>query len=159
MAYSWPLCLARPHILTTMTQPQNEAATVAHLLATCRKVAVVGLSPKSHRDSYIVAEVMQAAGWKIIPVNPAAAGQTILGERVYATLTDAAAHEAIDLVDVFRNANDVPPIVEEAIALKLPAIWLQLGIRHDAAIAQAQAAGLATVQDKCLKVEWRVRAA
>ena len=58
---------------------------------------------------------------------------------------------------MFRNADDVPPIVAEAIALKLPAIWLQLGIRHDAAIAQAQAAGLAAVQDKCLKVEWRLR--
>ena len=100
---------------------------------------------------------MQAAGWKIIPVNPvaAASGQPILGEPVYATLPEAAAHEAIDLVNVFRNAEDVPPVVDDAIAIGAPAIWLQLGIRHDAALAKARAAGLLAVQDLCLKVEWR----
>lgn len=135
----------------------NEAATIAQLLATCRRVAVVGLSPKPHRESYGVARAMQDAGWRIIPINPVAAGGTILGERVYATLTEAAAHETIDLVNVFRNADDVPPVVDEAIAIHAPAIWLQLGIRHDGAAARARAAGLAVVQDKCLKVEWRLR--
>ncbi len=134
----------------------NEAADLRHILATCRTVAVVGLSPKPHRISYDVARVMQAQGWRIIPINPvaAASGAAILGEKVYATLHDAAAHEKIELVNVFRNAEDVPPVVAEAIAVGAPALWLQLGIRHDAAAAQARAAGLAVVQDKCLKVEW-----
>ena len=140
----------------------TEAEDLLHILATCRTVAVVGLSPQPHRASFDVARVMQAQGWRIIPVNPvaAASGSPILGEKVYATLTDAAKHEKIDLVNVFRNAEDVPPVVAEAIAMGAPALWLQLGIRHDAAAAQARAAGLAVVQDKCLKVEWaRWRAA
>lgn len=134
----------------------TETQELQHILATCRTVAVVGLSPKPHRDSYDVARVMQAQGWRIIPINPvaAASGTNILGEKVYATLLEAAKHEKIDLVDVFRNAEDVPPVVNDAIAIGAPALWLQLGIRHNKAVAQARAAGLAVVQDKCLKVEW-----
>ncbi len=137
--------------------PHSEAQAVAHILANCRTVAVVGLSPKAHRDSFRVAQYMQAHGWRVVPVNPVAAssGERILGETVYATLTDAAHAEKIDLVDVFRNSSDVPPIVDEAITLKLPAIWLQLGVRHDAAVAKARAAGLQVVQDLCLMVEHR----
>jgi uncharacterized protein len=133
----------------------SDTYAVQHILSTCRTVAVVGLSPKAHRDSFRVAQYMQAHGWRVVPVNPVAAssGERILGEVVYATLTDAARAEKIDLVDVFRNSDDVPPIVDEAIALKLPAIWLQLGVRHDAAFAKAQAAGMVVVQDLCLKVE------
>ena len=87
----------------------DTAATMAHILGHCRTVAVVGLSPKPHRDSYEVSQYMQENGWRIIPVNPvaAASGQRILGERVYATLTEAAAAESIDLVEVFRNSADV----------------------------------------------------
>ncbi len=133
----------------------TEAEAVSHILSTCRTVAVVGLSPKAHRDSFRVAQYMQSHGWRVVPVNPVAAssGERILGEVVYATLTGAARAEKIDLVDVFRNSSEVPPIVDEAIALKLPAIWLQLGVRHDAAFAKAQAAGLVAVQDLCLKEE------
>jgi hypothetical protein len=98
---------------------------------------------------------MQAHGWRVIPVNPvaAASGQTILGEKVYASLTDAARVERLDLVNVFRNSEDVPPVVDESLALALPAIWLQLGIRHDTAMAHARAAGMVVVQNRCLKVE------
>ena len=133
----------------------TEAQAVAHILAHCRTVAVVGLSPKAHRESYLVAQYLQAQGWRIVPVNPvaAASGQLILGEKVYATLTDAAQHEALDLVDVFRNSDDVPPVVDEALALGLKAIWLQLGICHDAALARAQAAGMVAVQNRCLKID------
>lgn len=136
---------------------ETEAQTIARLLATCRCVAVVGLSPKPARASHDVARVMQAAGWRIVPVNPVAAGQTILGEPVYASLHEAAQQARIDLVNVFRQSEDVPPVVDEAIAIGAPAIWLQLGIRHDEAAARARAAGLAVVQDKCLKVEWARR--
>jgi hypothetical protein len=139
------------------TATETEAQTIARLLATCRCVAVVGLSPKPARASHDVARVMQAAGWRIVPVNPVAAGQTILGEPVYASLHEAAQQARIDLVNVFRQSEDVPPVVDEAIAIGAPAIWLQLGIRHDEAAARARAAGLAVVQDKCLKVEWARR--
>ena len=139
-----------------MTQNSD---TIAHILDTCRTVAVVGLSPKPQRDSYEVAQYMQAQGWRIIPVNPvaAASGAPILGERVYATLTEAAQHEKIELVDVFRNAADVPPVATEAIAIGAQALWLQLGIEHAEAAAAAQAAGLQVVQNKCLLVEHRAR--
>ena len=133
----------------------NQTDTIRHILQTCRTVAVVGLSPKPDRASFEVAGYMQAQGWRIIPVNPvaAASGQLILGERVYATLPEAAQHEKIDLVDVFRNAADVPPVVADAIAIGARAVWLQLGIEHAAAAAAAQAAGLQVVQNKCLLVE------
>ena len=142
-----------------MTQPKpstlTEAQAISHILQHCRTVAVVGLSPKAHRESYIVARYMQAHGWRIVPVNPVAAtsGIPILGETVYATLAEAARHEKIDLVDVFRNSEDVPPVVDDAIAMGAPALWLQLGISHDAALARAKAAGLVAVQNLCLKIE------
>jgi predicted CoA-binding protein len=140
-----------------LTEPQ----AVAHILAHCRTVAVVGLSPKAHRESYGVAEYLQAHGWRIVPINPVAAatGELILGEKVYATLLDATQHEKLDLVDVFRNSEDVPPVVDEAIGLGLGAIWLQLGISHDAALARARAAGMVAVQNRCLKVDFARQAA
>jgi predicted CoA-binding protein len=135
----------------------TQSDTIQHILDSCRTVAVVGLSPKPQRDSYEVAQYMQAQGWRIIPVNPvaAASGAPILGEKVYATLTEAAQHEKIELVNVFRNAADVPPVAAEAIAIGAQALWLQLGIEHAEAAAAARAAGLAVVQNKCLLVEQR----
>jgi predicted CoA-binding protein len=134
-----------------MNTALTEAQTIAQLVSKPLTVAVVGLSPKPHRDSFGVAQYMQAHGWRIVPINPNAS--EILGEKAYATLTEAAQHERIDLVDVFRNSDDVPPVVDEAIAIGAPAIWLQLGIAHDDATAKARAAGLRVVQNKCLKVE------
>ncbi len=137
-----------------------EDDTIRHILATCKTIAVVGLSPKPHRASFDVSRYMQAHGWRIIPVNPAAvaSGATILGEKVYATLQEAAQHEKIDLVNVFRNSEDVPPVVDEAIAIGAQAVWLQLGIVNDSALEKARAAGLQVIQDKCLKVEHAIRA-
>ena len=134
-----------------MTQTEN----IRHILNTCRTVAVVGLSPKPQRASFDVSRYMQAQGWRIIPVNPvaAASGTLILGAKVYATLQDAAQHEKIELVNVFRNSEDVPPVVADAIAIGAQAVWLQLGIVSPEALATAQAAGLRTVQNKCLLVE------
>ena len=93
-----------------------------------------------------LAEYLQAHGWRIVPIHPleAAKGATILGEKVYASLTEAASHVSIDLVNVFRNAQDVPPVVDEAIALGAPAVWLQLGIAHEAAAAKAAAKAAAS---------------
>ena len=126
---------------------------IRHILQTTRTCAVVGLSPKPHRDSFIVARVLQAHGWRILPVNPAAQGSQILGETVYATLADAARDHAIDLVDVFRNSEDAAAVVDEAIAVHAKAVWLQLGVVNDTAIQRARAAGLRAVQDRCTKIE------
>ena len=130
--------------------------TLLNALQNCRTIAVVGLSPKPARDSHHVAEYLQKQGYRIVPINPMA--QEILGERCWPTLTEAAQQLAsenvrIDLVDVFRNSADVAPIADEAIAIGAKALWLQLGVRDDAACARAQAAGLLAVQDRCTLVE------
>jgi hypothetical protein len=135
----------------------TQQAAIDHILSHHRTVAVVGLSPKPHRASYEVSEYMQRNGWRIIPVNPLAKVPEILGEKVYATLSEAAQHEQIDLVDVFRNSEDVPPVADEAIAIGAKGLWLQLGIANDPACAKAAAAGLQVVQNKCLLVEHRVQ--
>ena len=125
-----------------------------HILQHCRTIAVVGLSPKPQRASFDVARYMQAQGYRIIPVNPNAT--EVLGEKAYATLLEAAQHEKIDLVNCFRNSQDIPPIVDEAIAIGAQAVWMQLGISHPAAAATARAAGLLVVQDRCIKTDHRV---
>ncbi|HEY7854885.1 MAG TPA: CoA-binding protein [Terriglobales bacterium] len=129
----------------------TESEFIQEILASCRTVAVVGLSPKPHRASHEVAQYMQAQGWRIVPVNPNA--REVLGEKAYASLADAAAHEAIDLVNVFRHSEEVPPIAMDTIAIHAKALWLQLGIENEAALASAAAAGLLVVQNRCLKVE------
>jgi hypothetical protein len=133
----------------------TETDTIRQILRSCRTVAVVGLSPKPYRASFDVARYMQAQGWRIIPVNPvaAASGAPILGEKVYATLADAARNEQIDLVNVFRNSQDVPPVAAAAIAIGARALWLQLGIENAPAATAAHAAGLQVVQNRCLMVE------
>ena len=123
------------------------------LLARTRTIAVVGLSPSLHRTSHGVASYMRAHGFRIIPVNPNA--QEVFGEKAYPTLTEAARHAQIELVNVFRRSEDVPPVMQQAIAIGAPAVWLQLGIRNDEAAAQARAAGLVVVQDRCIMVEHR----
>jgi uncharacterized protein len=124
-----------------------------HILRHCRTIAVVGLSPNPQRDSFGVAAYLQAHGYRIIPVNPNAT--EVLGEKCYATLGEAAQHEAIDLVDCFRNSVDIPPIVDDAIAIGAKAVWMQLGVSHAAAASKAEAAGLLVVQDRCIKIDHR----
>ena len=145
--------VARCHRQTVNRCAMTLQDDIRHILQTTRTCAVVGLSPKPHRDSFIVARVLQAHGWRILPVNPAAQGSQILGETVYATLADAARDHAIDLVDVFRNSEDAAAVVDEAIAVHAKAVWLQLGVVNDAAIRRARAAGLRAVQDRCTKIE------
>ena len=128
---------------------------IPHILDHFKTIAVVGLSPKSHRDSYEVAEYMQKQGYRIVPVNPAAGVSEILGETVYPSLIEAAKHVQIDLVDVFRNSPDVPPVVDDAITIGAKAVWMQLGIEHADAAAKARAAGLQVVQNRCLLIEHR----
>jgi len=130
------------------------AERMPYILTHCRTIAVVGLSPKPHRASFDVARYMQGQGYRIIPVNPNAT--EVLGEKAYATLTEAARHEKIDLVNCFRNSEDIPPVVDEAIAIGAKAVWMQLGINHPEAAAKAEAAGLLVVQDHCLKIDHKV---
>ena len=128
-------------------------SAIRQSLANCHTIAVVGLSPKPHRDSYRVAKYMQDHGCRIVPINPNAT--EVLGEKAYASLTEAAMHERIDMVNCFRNSEDIPPIAAEAIAIGAKSLWLQMGVVNDVAAQQAQAAGLTVVQDKCLMVEHR----
>ena len=124
---------------------------IKSFLLRVKNIAVVGLSSHPDRPSFGVSQVMQSAGYRIIPVRP---GVTeVLGEKAYPDL--ASVQVAIDLVDVFRKAEDVDAVVDEAISLNLPAIWIQLGIINDAAAERARAAGMFVVMNKCLKVEWR----
>jgi predicted CoA-binding protein len=121
------------------------------LLARARTIAVVGLSAKPDRDSYRVASYLQAAGYRIVPVTPGAT--EILGERVWPDLASIPPDIAIDIVDIFRRPEHIPPIVEAAIARGVQAVWMQLGLAHNAAAAQARQAGLVVVMDRCMKVE------
>ncbi len=125
-----------------------------HILQQHRHVAIVGISADPYRPSHFVAIYLQAEGYDIVPVNPRYAGQSILGKRVYATLTQAkAAGEQIEVVDVFRKPEDVPPIADEAIAIGAKVLWLQLGIRNEEAARKAEEHGLTVVQDRCMKIE------
>src|SRR6266481_8917965 len=124
------------------------------LLQQYRHIAIVGISADQYRPSHFVAIYLQAEGYDIIPVNPKYAGQTLLGKRVYASLTGAKeAGEEIEIVDVFRKAEGVPPVAEEAVAIGARVLWLQLGIRNDEVGKRAHEAGLEFVENRCIKIE------
>ncbi len=117
-----------------------------------RTVAMVGASPNPMRPSYFVMKYLQRKGYRVIPVNPVAVGQAILGEPVVADLRDIT--ESVDVVDVFRRPDALPAIVDAAIAIGAKVVWMQLGIRNDMAAATAEAAGLTVIQDRCMKIEY-----
>ena len=124
----------------------NESEQIAELLKNARTIAVVGLSDNPMRTSYGVSEYMQSQGYRIVPVNPLI--RDSLGEKSYATLSDVP--EKIDIVNVFRRPEFVPEVVEEAIRLGVPAIWMQEGVVHEEAAARARAAGMFVVMDRCI---------
>ena len=134
-----------------MAELLNNDMGLRNLLLTTRTIALVGASPKANRASHGVMAFLQQAGYRVIPVNPVAAGETILGERVFATLTDI--DEPIDMVDVFRRAEDTPPVAQEAVSIGAKSLWLQLGIANDEAAAIAMYGGLDVVMDRCTAVE------
>ena len=122
---------------------------ISSLLHTAKIIAVVGLSAKPDRASYQVANYLQQHGYRIIPVNP---NETvILGEPCFASLGDIPFH--IDIVNIFRTSKDVPPIIDEAIAMNAGAVWLQLEITHPKAEERARAAGLVVVANRCIKID------
>lgn len=136
----------------------NHALTDAQLqdvLHTAKVIAVVGASANPTRPSHYVAQYLAAQGYRIIPVNPGQAGQTLFGERVYARLSDIPPEIAVDMVDIFRPSEAVPAIVDEAIAAlpSLATIWMQMGIQNAQGAARARAAGLTVVEDLCTKME------
>jgi len=116
-----------------------------------RVIAMVGASPRPDRASYRVMRFLQDRGYRVIPVNPQAVGETIHGEKVVGSLADIA--ETVDLVDIFRRSELVAPVVDEAIAKGVKAVWMQLGVRDDAAAAKAEAHGIAVVMDRCPAIE------
>lgn len=127
-----------------------------HILGSCRTIAVVGLSPQWHRPSFFAAKYMQGHGYRIVPINPTAT--EILGERCYPSVTAAARGLAaqgckIDMVDCFRKSRDIPPIAAEAIAIGARCLWLQIGVVSEEAGAEARAAGLGVVINRCVKIE------
>jgi len=116
------------------------------LLQRVKTIAVVGLSPKPDRPSFGVSQAMQRFGYRIVPVRPAL--DSALGEKAYARLADIPF--PVDLVNVFRESAAIPGVVEEALAINAPAIWIQEGIVHDEAAEKARAAGLSVVMDRCI---------
>lgn len=131
----------------------NEQSVIDGLAASAKSVALVGASPKTHRASYSVMRFLQQRGLRVYPVNPRFAGNEILGERVYAQLSDLP--ERVDFVDLFLNTQAAADIVDQAVALKLPAVWLQLGVLPLEAAERAEAAGVQVVMDRCPAIEWR----
>jgi predicted CoA-binding protein len=137
--------------------PDGEKAATDPILEILKKyktIAVVGLSSNPARPSFGVTEYMQSAGYRIIPVNP---NETeVLGEKSYARLEDVP--EKIEIVDVFRRSENVPPVVESAIRVGAKVVWMQLGVENAEAAERARAAGLIVVEDACILVEHKRRA-
>jgi uncharacterized protein len=124
------------------------------ILQQYKHIAIVGVSADPYRPSHFVAIYLQAEGYTIVPINPAQAGKMLLGKRVYASLTEAKeAGETIEIVDVFRKSEAVPPIADEAIKIGADVLWLQLGIVNEEARQKAQNAGLIFVENRCMKIE------
>ena len=145
------------------TAPTGETAPVVvatagayerlRILTTYKTIAMVGLSSDPMRPSHFAAIYMLAEGYDVIPVNPRSAGQTILGQHVYASLDDIPPERGVEVVDVFRKPSDVPPIAEQAIAMGAKVLWMQLGVVNPEAARVARDAGLEVVMNRCVKIE------
>jgi uncharacterized protein len=124
------------------------------ILNTVKTIAMVGISPKENRPSYFAFKYLMERGYRMIPVNPGQEGKTILGQKVYAKLSDIP--EPIEMVDIFRASQHAMAIVDEALTLtpKPQVIWMQLSVRNDEAAAKAEAAGMKVVMNRCPKIEY-----
>jgi uncharacterized protein len=126
-----------------------------YILTSARTIAVVGASPRPQRPSHGVMRFLQRHGYRAIPVNPFAASEEILGERVYASLAEIPRELTgpIDMVDIFRRSEAAGAVVDEAIAIGAKTVWMQLDVRDDAAAARAEAKGIEVVMDRCPAIE------
>ena len=131
------------------TNPPDE--TIREILSGMKRVAVVGISAKPDRASHGIARFLVGQGFDVVGVNPALK-EDVLGLQIYPSLADVP--EPVDVVDVFRRSDAVPAIIDEAIAMKAGAIWLQEEVVHEEAAATARAAGIEVVQDRCIYKEW-----
>ncbi|WP_456473894.1 CoA-binding protein [Candidatus Pyrohabitans sp.] len=132
-----------------MSEPGDDE--IRELLQNARTIAVVGFSTNPAKDAYQVPKKLMELGYRVIPVNPFA--EEILGERCYPSLREIPREVKVDIVNVFRPAQEVPDIVEQAIEIGARAVWLQLGITHEAAAKRAREAGLKFIQNRCIKAE------
>jgi len=141
-------------LVETMDHNNYSDAYIRGILNTVKTIAMVGASEKDVRPSYFAFKYLLERGYKMIPVNPGHAGDTMLGQHVYAKLSDIP--EPVDMVDIFRGAQYALPIVQEALTLKPrpQVIWMQLGIRNDEAAALAEANGMKVVMNRCPKIEY-----
>jgi uncharacterized protein len=137
-----------------MSHDEYPDSYIRGILNTVKTIAMVGFSPKDNRPSYFAFKYLQERGYRVIPVNPGHAGKEILGQKIYGKLADIP--EPVDMVDIFRAAQFALPVVEEALALnpRPSVIWMQLGVRNEAAAALADAAGLKVVMNRCPKIEY-----
>ncbi len=132
------------------TNPSDEV--VRNILDTMKRIAVVGLSAREDRASHGIARFLQGQGFEVIGVNPLLVGQDVLGLPIVGSLAEVAG--PIDVVDVFRRSETVPPVIDAAIAAGAKSIWLQEDVVHEEAAGKARAAGLEVVQDRCIYKEW-----
>lgn len=135
-----------------MDHDNYDNAYLKGILDRVKTIAMVGASPHWNRPSYFAMKYLQDKGFRVIPVNPRAAGGEILGEAVYAGL--AQVPDPVDMVDIFRSSEAAGPIADDAIRIGAKVVWMQIGVRNDAAAARAEAAGLAVVMNRCPKIEY-----
>jgi uncharacterized protein len=126
---------------------------VLDLLSKAKTIAMIGISDDQSRPSYGVAQYLQSRGYQVVPINPHL--KEVLGETAYPSLAEAAKHEKIDIVDVFRRPEAVPAIVDEVLELGIPALWLQESVVHEEAAEKARKAGILVVMDRCILKEHR----
>jgi uncharacterized protein len=134
--------------------PQSTDA-IGDILKNYKNIAVVGLSSNPRRPSFGVAQYIQSAGYRIIPVNPKET--EVLGEKSYPRLEDIPKSQPIEIVDIFRRSEDIPPVVDSAIAVGAKVVWMQQGIENQNAAVKARAAGLFVIEDACILIEHRLR--
>src|SRR5271166_6205382 len=138
--------------MTAVDSIRYSDAKIRRILSTVRTIAMVGASSNWNRPSYFVMKYLQGKGYRVIPVNPGTAGKDLLGEHIYASLREIP--DRVDMIEVFRASDSVGPIMDDAIAIGAKVVWMQLGVRNDAAAAKGEAAGLTVIMNRCPKIEY-----